>query len=54
MAVQKIFEAAKVPIVWDEQHISKEIDLRTNSFVSRENLDSVLVGNRATHSVFST
>ena len=32
-----------MPIVWDEQHIGKEVDPRTNSFVTRENLDSVLV-----------
>lgn len=43
-AVKKIFEAADVPISWDEQHISKEVDPRTNSMVTRENLDSVLVG----------
>ncbi|GAB4815460.1 hypothetical protein N2152v2_002506 [Parachlorella kessleri] len=42
VAVQKIFEAAKAPIVWDEQHIGKEVDPRTNSMVTRENLDSVL------------
>ena len=41
--MQKIFEAAKAPIVWDEQHIGKEVDPRTNSMVTRENLDSVLV-----------
>ena len=39
----KIFEAAEAPITWDVQHIGKEVDPRTNSFVSRENLDSVLV-----------
>lgn len=42
VAVQKIFEAAGAPIAWDEQHIGKEVDPRTNSFVTRENLDSVL------------
>ncbi len=36
--------AARVPVTWDEQHISKEVDKRTNSMVTRENLDSVLVG----------
>jgi isocitrate dehydrogenase (NAD+) len=41
-AVQKIFLAAEVPIEWDIQVIGKEIDPRTNSYVSRENLDSVL------------
>ena len=42
-AVAEIFEAAKAPIQWDVQLIGKEVDPRTNSFVSRENLDSVLV-----------
>jgi hypothetical protein len=42
-AVKKIFEAAGAPIVWDEQHIGTKVDERTNSFVTRENLDSVLV-----------
>jgi hypothetical protein len=42
-AVKKIFEAARVPVTWDEQHISKTVDSRTNSMVTRENLDSVLV-----------
>lgn len=41
-AVKQIFAAAKAPIVWDEQHIGKTVDERTNSFVTRENLDSVL------------
>jgi len=45
-SVQKIFEAAHVPIEWDVQHIGKEVDPRTNSFVTRENLDSVLVRGR--------
>jgi hypothetical protein len=43
-AVMKIFEAAKVPVQWDIQYVGKEVDPRTNSFVTRENLDSVLVG----------
>jgi hypothetical protein len=30
-------------VTWDEQVIGKSVDPRTNSFVSRENLDSVLV-----------
>jgi isocitrate/isopropylmalate dehydrogenase len=42
-AVKEIFSAAGAPIVWDEQHIGKQVDERTNSFVTRENLDSVLV-----------
>lgn len=39
----QIFEAAKAPIEWDVQIVGKEVDPRTNSFVTRENLDSVLV-----------
>lgn len=35
---------ADVPIVWDEQIVGTKADPRTNSMVSRENLDSVLVG----------
>lgn len=42
-AVKEIFTAANAPIVWDEQHIGTTVDERTNSFVTRENLDSVLV-----------
>ena len=42
-AVKLIFEAAKAPIDWDEQFIGKVADPRTNSMVTRENLDSVLV-----------
>ena len=42
-AVKKIFKAADAPIEWDEQYISKTADPRTNSFITRENLDSVLV-----------
>jgi isocitrate dehydrogenase (NAD+) len=41
--VKAIFKAAGAPIVWDEQHLGKTVDERTNSFVTRENLDSVLV-----------
>ena len=43
-AVKHIFEAAHAPIDWDEQYIGKVADPRTNSMVTRENLDSVLVG----------
>jgi hypothetical protein len=32
-----------VNINWDEQHVGTKADPRTNSMVSRENLDSVLV-----------
>ena len=42
-AVKHIFEAAHAPIDWDEQYIGKVADPRTNSMVTRENLDSVLV-----------
>lgn len=41
--MKAIFQAAGAPIVWDEQHIGTSVDERTNSFVTRENLDSVLV-----------
>ena len=34
---------AEAPIEWDVQLIGKEVDPRTNSYVTRENLDSVLV-----------
>ena len=43
-SVKQIFEAAGAPIDWDEQYIGKVADPRTNSMVTRENLDSVLVG----------
>lgn len=42
-AVKRIFKAAEVPIDWDHQYVGVEVDERTNSMVSRENLDSVLV-----------
>jgi isocitrate/isopropylmalate dehydrogenase len=42
-AVRNIFTAQGVPIEWEEQYISKTADPRTNSMVTRENLDSVLV-----------
>lgn len=41
-AVKTIFKAADAPIIWDEQHLGKEVDPRTNSFVTKENLESVL------------
>ena len=31
-----------MPVTWDEQHIGTTVDPRTNSMVTRENLDSVL------------
>ena len=45
--MKKVFIAAKVPVTWDEQHIGKTVDPRTNSMVTRENLDSVKVGRKA-------
>ena len=42
----QVFHAAGAPIEWDEQYVAKEVDPRTNSFVTRENLDSVLVRDR--------
>ncbi|KAI8475686.1 MAG: isocitrate dehydrogenase, NAD-dependent [Monoraphidium minutum] len=41
-AVREIFDAAGAPIEWDVQNLGKTVDERTNSFVTRENLDSVL------------
>ena len=38
-----MFAAAEAPIEWDHQYVGIEPDERTNSMVSRENLDSVLV-----------
>lgn len=48
-ALKRVFKAAEVPIQWDTQYVGPAIDERTNSMVSRENLDSVLVraGERA-------
>ena len=42
-AVKSIFSNAGVPITWDEQIVGTTADPRTNSMVTRENLDSVLV-----------
>jgi len=41
-AVRNIFTAQGVPIQWEEQYIGKKADPRTNSMVTRENLDCVL------------
>ena len=46
-AVMEIFKAAGAPIEWDIQHIATQVDERTNSFVTKENLDSALVRRRA-------
>ena len=43
MLSDQIFTAGGVPIVWDDQEIAEQVDPRTNSFITRENLDSVLV-----------
>ena len=42
-SVKKIFSAVGANVQWDEQVVGTTADPRTNSFVSRENLDSVLV-----------
>ena len=42
-SVKKIYSAAGVNIDWDEQIVGTTADPRTNSMVTRENLDSVLV-----------
>eukprot|EP00798_Chlamydomonas_sp_ICE-L_P010281 gene10281-8203_t len=42
LATTQIIEAAGVTINWDTQNIGSTVDKRTNSMVSRENLDSVL------------
>lgn len=42
-AAKLVFTAAGVDIQWDEQHVGKTVDPRTNSMVTRENLDSMLV-----------
>lgn len=42
-SVKKIYSAAGVSINWDEQIVGTTADPRTNSMVTRENLDSVLV-----------
>jgi hypothetical protein len=44
--MRAVFEAAKAPIVWEEQFVRSQEegpDPATNSFVTRANLDSVLV-----------
>lgn len=41
-SVKKIYSAAGVNIDWDEQIVGTTADPRTNSMVTRENLDSVL------------
>lgn len=42
-SVKKIYVAAGVNLNWDEQIVGTTADPRTNSMVTRENLDSVLV-----------
>ncbi|KAL3153459.1 Isocitrate dehydrogenase [NAD] catalytic subunit 5, mitochondrial [Trebouxia sp. C0009 RCD-2024] len=41
-SVKKVFSAVGASVQWDEQRVGTTADPRTNSFVSRENLDSVL------------
>ncbi|MEW5305105.1 MAG: hypothetical protein WDW36_007667 [Sanguina aurantia] len=41
-AAKLVFTAAGLDIQWDEQHVGKTVDTRTNSMVTRENLDSML------------
>lgn len=42
-SIKKVFTAVGANVQWDEQRVGTTADPRTNSFVSRENLDSVLV-----------
>ena len=49
LSLLQIFTAADIPIAWDEQDIAEQVDPRTNSFITRENLDSVLVRGRRFH-----
>ncbi|MCJ1297529.1 Isocitrate dehydrogenase [NAD] catalytic subunit 6, mitochondrial [Hypocenomyce scalaris] len=46
-SVKKIYTAAGVHIDWDEQIVGTTADPRTNSMVTRENLDSVLSSHAA-------
>ncbi|ESW16363.1 hypothetical protein PHAVU_007G150400 [Phaseolus vulgaris] len=40
-SVKQIFEAAEVPIEWEEHYVGTEIDPRTQSFLTWESLESV-------------
>ncbi|KAF3643734.1 Isocitrate dehydrogenase [NAD] catalytic subunit 6, mitochondrial [Capsicum annuum] len=40
-SVKQIFKVAEVPIEWEEHYVGKEIDPRTNSFLTWESLESV-------------
>lgn len=40
-SVKQVFNAAEVPIVWEEQYVGTEVDPRTQSFLTLENLQSV-------------
>lgn len=42
-AVEEVFSAAGAPINWQKFEISDTVDPRTNSFITREALDAVLV-----------
>ena len=37
----QVFEAAEVPIVWEEHYVDTKVDPRTGSFVTMESMDSV-------------
>lgn len=40
-SVKQVFKAADVPIEWEEHYVAKEIDPRTQSFLTWESLESV-------------
>ena len=40
-SVEQVFAAAGAPIKWEKQFLGKEVDPRTNSFVTQENIDSI-------------
>ncbi|KAK8944426.1 hypothetical protein KSP39_PZI007650 [Platanthera zijinensis] len=40
-SVKQVFNAAKVPIEWEEHYVSSSVDPRTNSFLTWESLESV-------------
>eukprot|EP00897_Mesotaenium_endlicherianum_P001877 jgi/Mesen1/1717/ME000138S00576 len=40
-AVKDIFNAAKVPIIWDEHYVGTTVDPLTGSFVTKDSMDSV-------------
>ncbi|KAL7136641.1 hypothetical protein ABFS83_10G043600 [Erythranthe nasuta] len=40
-SVKQVFTTADVPITWEEQYMGEEIDPRTQSFLTRDNVESV-------------